>query len=195
MSRSELRIAGFIAMLDAIMALPTGYAFLYFSAGSSSMAVNCFLSSVTTITTIVLTYLVLTFRKYLRTKHFYHGVDQASLLIIIICWLYAADNVIATFYPDYQVLNYINIILTILLGIAQIYYAYKLHKLDDSLYDLKDKYCLLTLITGILISTVVLSALSVLTSLISDIMLGTIFMLAAKNLELADSENIGKSNI
>jgi hypothetical protein len=110
----------------------------------------------------------------------FHGIDQAAVIIIVVSSLYAANDAAATFIGPNNILNNINIGLITFLGIGNIYFAYKLNGLEDGLFGIKKSYCLLTMATGVLLASVFLSALSVIPGVISDIMLGTILLLASK---------------
>lgn len=188
MTRLSLKIAGYVALVNACSAIPLGLACIYYSVGPQSIITKIELSLLTAITMSVAIYLVLTFKKFLKLAFNFHDIDQSVSLIIVVTVLYSINDIIATFLPPNNILNNINVGLITLLGIANIFFAYKLQRLEFDLFNLKKGYCLLTVATGILLASVYLSALSIVPGVFSDLMLGAIFLLASK--ETIETERI-----
>lgn len=180
MSKLNLKIAGYVALINAFLALPLGLTVLYYSAGTLNTMTKFELSFLTAISTGVMIYLVLILRKFLQVTFNFHDVDQAAVAIVAVAVCYGVNDIAATFLGPNNILNNINVGLVTFLGLANIYFAYKLNKLEDNLFGIKKIYCILTFATGVFLASVLLSALSVIPGIIADICLGTILISASK---------------
>jgi hypothetical protein len=187
MSKLELKIAGCIALINAALFIPVGLGVLYYSAGTVTSMTKTVLSILTVLSTGVLVYLVLTLKRYVQKAFNFHEIDQAAGAIIVAAILYAANDIVATLVGQSTMLNNINIGLLVYLGLANIYFAFKFNKLEDNLFGLRKSYCVLTAATGALLASVFLSPLYVIPGLVSDIMLGTMFLLASKAARSAEN--------
>jgi hypothetical protein len=181
MSKTALRIAGYVAFANACCAIPAGLAVLYYSVGKISLITKFELSFLTAIFTAITIYLILSLKKYLQVTFNFHDINQSAVLIIVVSIAYAANDIVATFNTGtINLINDINVGLITLLGLANIYFAFRLYGLQFDLFKMKKSYCFLTLATGILLASVFLSALSIVPGVFSDLMLGTILLMASK---------------
>jgi hypothetical protein len=180
MNKLVLKTAGYVALVNAFLSIPLGLTILYYSVGPLNITTKFDLAFLTAISTGIMIYLVLILRRFLQIKFNFHEVDQAAVVIVVVALFYAVNDIVATFLGPIRMLNNINVGLVTFLGLSNIYFAHKLNKLEDNLFGIKKTYCFLTMATGILLASVFLSALSIVPGLISDICLGTIFILASR---------------
>jgi hypothetical protein len=133
---------------------------------------------------VLFTYLILFLKILLNTFHSFHDTDN-YIDFLITTNLFAGIAAIAgLFLPSWtEPLDWFFLLLIAAFGVAQILFGIKLFKVPDTLNGMLRPYCIITIITGLFISTVVFLPLGVVTGAISDVMLGTIFFQAARKPE------------
>jgi hypothetical protein len=129
---------------------------------------------------VIFTCLTWFLKKLLNTLHSFHDTDN-YIDFLIMTNLFAGIAAIAgMFLPPWEkALDWFSLLQIAAFGVAQIIFGIKLLKLPDTLNGMLRPFCIITIITGLFISTVVLLPLGVVTGAIADVMLGTIFFQAA----------------
>lgn len=182
MRRIGLKLAGVVAILSAVTTIPANL--LVFNLQKEhSMPARIQIVLLIVITTLVAIFLLWSFRKYLRGAFRFDGIDSAVNCIIYGSLLYAGYSGYVTIHPLPSDLEALNVLPLVPLGFFQFLLGFRLLRLENDLNRLQRPYSYLNMILGIATASVYLSPLAVFVSPIADVMLATIFLEAAKNIE------------
>lgn len=186
MSLTNLRLVGYCALLNALITLPVFFYLAFLEVNKRAASSGLQLVMISVVCTAISVFLMTSLRKYIFMKT---GVDSIKYPIIYLIYGYFlvfALNVFTTFFPlDEKVTIILTILSVFALGALQAYLGVCLFRLEDNLNGFRKAYSILLGVTGILSASVVLFPISLFSSAVSDIMLGTIFLQAAKEIVAA----------
>jgi hypothetical protein len=175
----HLRMAGFLAMTSAILGIPA-LLISYYLATTELQADALLLAAVQLLGLFLFTALTLSFKKLLNSRFLYHRADNYFDFLVATYLFYTAASISSLFLPSLQKpLDLFSMLLVCAIGVAQVLLGINLFQLPDSLYGMRKPYCLLNIITGVLVASIVLLPIGVIIGAIADVMLGTIFFQAA----------------
>ena len=183
MTDRTLKWAGFLAMTSAVLGIPVLILSYYLSERDDLLAHA--LQATMHLAGLMLFICLASFlKRLLNTRHSFHEVDNYIDFLITINLVLCTAVIAALFLPSLEgPLNLYSILLIVAFGVGHLFLGFKLLKLSDSLKGMLKPYCLFTIATGILISSVVLMSYGAITGAIADVMLGTIFFQAVKKPE------------
>ena len=163
MTTKRLKIAGYLAMTSALLALPW-FLFIFNIANRNDPFIKAAEASMLVGGLALLIYLQLTFQQLLHLRYAFHQT-AASLLGLAIPELAAAVRMFS-------------LIMLVVFGILHMMFGTWLLQLPGSLGGMHRPYCYLNIVTGFALATIMLLPLGMLTRIIADVMLGTIFLQA-----------------
>jgi hypothetical protein len=180
MTHRRLTIAGVLAMISALLAIPW-FVLTGITDGHAGPEIRTGQGVLLAGGTFLLFYLLTTLRRFLHERHTFGGADGAISLLIAVNVISAATGLFVLVVPQYESsLGIPGVVLVIVGGIAQITFGGKFLRLPDNLEGLRKPYGYLNIVTGVCLVTVVLLPLGVVASAVADVMLGTIFFQAAR---------------
>lgn len=186
MLTKNLRLAGYCAMLNALITLPVFFYSAFLEVNRRAASSSLQLVMISAVCTAISVFLMASLRKYVLMKT---GMDSIKLPInyMIFGYLLAfALYILTTFSPlDEKVAIFLTVASVFVLGALQAYLGVCLFRLDNNLNGFRKAYSILLGITGVLSASVVLFPISLFSSTVSDIMLGTIFLQAANESDAA----------
>lgn len=176
MTTRTFKIAGWMTMASAFAALPLVYVSFRLEGMTdvTSITIQTFIQ----ITGTLLAVAILLFLKRLLNSIFnFKDTDRNINLINMASVVTGVLSVSALFIPPLkESISPIVIAVLAVQGIMQAQLGYKLLKLPDHLGGMLKSFCYLNMATGIFLASVVLIPLGILSSALSDLMLGTIFL-------------------
>lgn len=175
-SSTPLRRAGFLAMASAILSIPFLVLSYYLAGGDIPYAPH-YQAIMQLVGLVIFTYLTWFLKQFLNIRHSFHDTDN-YIDFLITTNLFAGIAAIAGLFLTSwtEPLDWFTLLLIAAFGVGQILFGIKLLNLPDSLNGMLRPFCILTIITGLFISTVVLLPFGVVTGAVLDVMLGTIFL-------------------
>jgi len=185
----ELRLAGWFALLSALLTIPY-YALWFEVSTEGSHALEELATLAGLLLTAVALYMLSRFRLLLNQRSRFREADGAIRLTIFLAVGMAVLSVMITLLPDSGVLQVVSFIASVVYGVALIRLGRVLRNCRDSLYGKLPLMAVLTIASGGLIASVVLAFLSALTSLVLDILFAVVFFNAARELAGTRSEDI-----
>lgn len=190
MTYRSLTASGWVAMCSAFIAIPFSY--LAFKLEGNTDVTSVALQASMQLFGTVLFVVITRFMKKLVNEQFtFHDTDRQIDLMIMsnvgACILVLAGLLFPTLK---ETLVIAAMVVMVMLGILQIQFGYRLLKLQNDLGGMLKPFCYSYMVTGICIASVVLIIVGVVTSAISDLMLGTIFFNVAKLVREPDSEKM-----
>ena len=178
-TRRRLRMAGYLAMASAFMAIPW-FLFTFHVADLNNMAFRIAEASMLMASLALLVYLLVTFQQLLNRCYAFQHANKTISLIIQANVTLTANSLLGLAVPELGgPVRIMGFILVVIAGILQMMFGIWLLQLPSSLGGLHRPYCYLNVITGFAYASVVLLPLGMVTNCIVDIMLGTIFMQAS----------------
>ena len=146
-------------------------------------------ASMLLVSTGICIFTLLTFRALLNWRYAFHATDRFIEWQIKVNVVATAVSILGMVVPSIaESAGMVGIVLVILLGVIQLVFGLRLQQLSADLNGLRRPYSYLNIITGFCLATIVLVPLGMLTSAISDIMLGTIFFQASTTTPTVDTE-------
>lgn len=183
MTRRHLATSGWLAMASAVLTIPWFFLTIVFADRGGAFFIYA-QEGMLTVGTVLLVYLLITFRRLLHENYAFHAVDAVIAFLVGINIAAAAIGLFELIVPSMEnAPEIISIVLVVAIGIMQIMFGVKLLQLPDDLKGLHKPYCYLNIITGFCLATVVLLPAGIVASAVTDIMLGTIFFQSAKQPE------------
>lgn len=180
MTPKALKIAGSLAMVSAFLTLPLAYLSFKLE-GRTDASANGIQTFIQTSGTLLFVTILLYLKKLLNSIFKFYDSDKSIGLMIMASMVTGAVTIGIFSFPTLkESLASVVIVILAILGIVQVQFGYKLLKLPNDLGGMLKPFCYANMITGILLATVLLMPLSILTSAISDLMLGTIFFNISK---------------
>jgi hypothetical protein len=176
LTSKTLKIAGWLAMTSAFLALPLVYISFKLEGRIDLHAVV--IQSIIQITGTLLTVAILLYlKRFLNLIYNFRSIDRNIDLINIASVVTAVFSIAALYVtPFKESIAPIVIALLALQGMVQVQLGYKLLKLPNDLGGILKPFCYAVMATGILLASVFLIPLAILASALSDLMLGTIFL-------------------
>ena len=180
---SHLRLAGWLAIVSAIITLPVFMlsivAYIPDWADQSRL-----LGFVNTLLYIVhagmYAYILLTFRDYLRLHSRFTQVGMLINIIVAVNVVSAVLQVLAFIFSDFTaVSSTLSFLLLFPFGIVTIVLGLRLFRLKDALFGLRNPLCYLLIFTGVAITSVILLIPGILLGLVLDVLLGIVLIRAA----------------
>jgi hypothetical protein len=189
MTQDRLKLAGWLSILSAVITIPI--IILGFIIGlKQNIALDFVLVLLTTLSILILIYILLTFKGLLNSYFSFYNVDTIIAMFIWANVFVTGANIVPLFLPEYKVKIVIfSLMFMLLSGILNIMLGAKLLKLKDDLFGLLKPFSYLTIATGILSMTIVLLPLGMITDVISSILLAIIFFRATKCTNKSSEEN------
>ena len=167
-------------MFSAFIAIPLAYITLKLE-GKADVTTVVLQASIQLFGTLLFVVITRFMKKLLNEQYHFHDTDrQIDLMIMANVGAGILVLVGLFFTPMKETLGIAAIVVMVLLGIVQVQFGYRLLKLQNDLGGMLKPFCYSNVITGIFIASVVLLIVGVVTSAISDLMLGTIFFSVAK---------------
>ena len=180
MTRRHLVTSGWLAMTSAVLTIPWFFLTVVFADRGEALFIFA-QGGMLTFGTVLLVYLLITFRRLLHENYAFHAADAVIAFLVGINIAAAAVGLFELAVPSREnASEIISIVLVVAIGIMQIMFGVKLLRLSDDLKGLHKPYCYLNIITGFCLATVVLLPAGIVASAVTDIMLGTIFFQSAK---------------
>ncbi|HEY6839185.1 MAG TPA: hypothetical protein VI389_10615 [Geobacteraceae bacterium] len=188
---SRLAMAGRLAMVSALLAVP--WFILTFALDEKAgEAVRLIQFIVLVVGTGLLIFLMTTLRILLRQGFAYRRADAPIVLLVTANVASALMGGTAILFPEAgRFLDIAGLALVVATGAVQILFGVRLLRLPDNLRGMLRPFCYLNIATGVLLTTVLLLPVGVVTSAIADVMLGTIFLQAAR--EATENETKGNA--
>lgn len=175
MTNRRLICAGFLAMTSAVLSVP----FLILSESlveRDDFLANVLQTGILLIGLALFTCLAAFLKRLLNTRHAFTGADNYIDFLITTNIIMCCSGIAALFLPAWEKpLSQFYLLLVIAFGVGHILLGFKLFKLSDPLKGMLKPYCIFTIATGFLLSSVYLISFGVITGAIADVMLGTIF--------------------
>jgi len=179
LTNTALRLAGFLAMASAILSIPFLILSFYLEERGDLFA-NVLHAAMYLAGTALFIVLATLFKKLLNSRHSFHGVDNYIDFLITTNLVMGLAGTTGMFLPWEEQFNQFYILQLVAFGVGQIMFGFKLFGLPDTLNGLLKPYCFFTIVTGALSASVLLVPLGVIIGAVADVMLGTIFLQAAK---------------
>jgi hypothetical protein len=133
--------------------------------------------------TVIFVALTALFRGFLARNCLFRKADAIILGLIVLNLSYAVVSSAGLLIPKVEEqLQPILASLVVLLGIAQAGLGMRLFALENDLGGMKRPYCVLNIVTGICLASLLLIPVGIITSAVGDVMLGTIFFQVARRL-------------
>jgi hypothetical protein len=177
-SANRLRLAGYLAMISAMLALPW-FLFTFTFAERNDFAVTLAEAGMMTAGLALLIYLMITFRQLLNRKYAFHHADKTISLLIQASICQTAAGLLGMAIPELEgAVRIYGLVLAVIIGILHMMFGIWLLQLPASLGGMHRPYCYLNIVTGFSLASIMLLPLGILTGCITDVMLGTIFLQA-----------------
>lgn len=180
MTNRRLIIAGFLAMTNAVLSIP----FLILSENlgeRDDLLATAVQAGILLVGLILFTGIALFLKRLLNSHHAFNGADNHIDFLITTNIIMGCAGIAALFLPAWEeplILFYL--LLVVAFGVGQILLGFKLLKLPAPLRGMLKPFCIFTIVTGFLVSSVYLLSFGVITGAIADVMLGTIFFQAVE---------------
>lgn len=191
MSYKSLVAAGWIAIVSAFIALPLVYLTFKLDgrADLTALIIQALLQVFGTVLFVVITRYM---KKLLNVQFAFHDTDR-YIDLMIMANVAAGVLVLAglLFSPLKETLGIAAMVILVFLGIVQIQFGYRLLKLQNNLGGMLKPFCYVNMLTGICVASVVLIFVGVVVSAIADLMIGTIFLNAAKMVRSVETGRAG----
>lgn len=180
MNSRTLKIAGSLAMASAFLSLPLVY--LSFTLeGRTDAYANGIQTFIQAAGTLIFIAIVSYLKRLLNSRFAFHATNKSIELMIMASMVTGMLTIGMFSFPTLkESLSSAVIVILVLLGIVQAQFGFKLLALPNDLGGMHKPFCYANMVTGIALASVVLIPVSILTSAISDLMLGTIFFNMAK---------------
>ena len=178
MTTKRLKIAGYLAMTSALLALPW-FLFIFNIANRNDPFIKAAEASMLVGGLALLIYLQLTFQQLLHLRYAFHHADKTISLIIQATIIQTVVSLLGMAIPELAAaVRMFSLIMLVVFGILHMMFGTWLLQLPGSLGGMHRPYCYLNIVTGFALATIMLLPLGMLTRIIADVMLGTIFLQA-----------------
>lgn len=172
---ARFRLAGLLAMLNALLAIPW-FILTLSLAEKSEPWTKLAEASMMLLSTTLFIYIIVTLRTLVNRRYAFHAADQLILWQIKLNLIALAVSLVGIAVPDTaSTANILALVLVVPMGILQLMFGQRFLQLPADLNGLLRPYCYLNMAAGFCLASVVLIPLGILAGAISDIMLGTIF--------------------
>jgi hypothetical protein len=183
MTGSSLRRAGWLAMISAVLTLPLFW-FSLQNQGSTDLSLKVVDAIIQVLGACLFVVLSVVLRRFLGRRFAFHAADRVIGLMIISNLAIGVFSLAATFVPGMQqAMAAVIIGAAFALGVLQLRFGYLLLALPDDLGGMCRPYAYLNMAVGACLASIVLAPLAIVLSAIADVMLGTIFLQAARSID------------
>jgi hypothetical protein len=175
----NLKLAGYLSIASAILTIPM-FAMTFFLASQPDSASKLLAMVLTGAGMILFIFIFLSLKGLLNVRYGFHDTD---IYINMLIWLNAVSlalTFLQLFPASEKLAEVAPLVLSVLSGIVLIIFAVKLLRLPDTLHGMLKPFAYATLATGVCFATIVLFAIGLLASILSDIFLGVIFLHAVE---------------
>lgn len=182
LTKSHLRLAGWLSITSAITTLPLfGLSLVAFMpGGSESMALGLMSTLFSIVHAGIVAYVLLTFRDYLIIHNKFHDSEKLINIIVGLTVLSAVIQVFAFVFEDLSgVASLLSLALLIPFGVVSIMLGLRLLTLRDTLFDLRSAVSYLFIFVGVMVTSIVLLIPGIVLGIILDTILGVILIQAS----------------
>lgn len=177
MINKDYTLAGWLSIISAALTLPMVFMSVFFLYAKGEYKVTQ--TILLTINTGIVIYIFFSFKELLNNKFNFKEVNT-FVDILIVGNAFLLLLIIFSFFIEIFIVDLLVIIAIITLGIVQVVIFIKLLDLKEDLYGHLKPLAYSSIIAGILTASIILTVVSFIPSIISDIMLGMIFFKASK---------------
>lgn len=180
MNQGQIRLAGWLSIINAVLTIPL--VIIYVALGTQSGQGAQMISVILTVVSAFLSiYIMSSLKGLLGEWYRFHETDGLITALISFNVVLAVLNVLGTLItPLETTIVWLSAPAIVALGAIFIVFAIKLLRLQDNLYGMLKPFSYLSIATGICFATIILLPLGLLTSIVSDILLGMIFFRVAE---------------
>jgi hypothetical protein len=183
MTGNSLRRAGWLAMTSAILTLPL----LWFSLqnqGRTELSLKVMDLIIQVVGACLFVALSIMLRRFLGRRFAFHATDRVIGLMIISNLGIGLMSLVATFAPAVQqAAAAVMVGAAFALGVLQLRFGYLLLSLPDDLGGMLRPFAYLNMAVGACLASIILAPLAIVLSAVADVMLGTIFLQAARTID------------
>jgi hypothetical protein len=180
MDQGQMRLAGWLSIINAVLTIPL--AVISFALGTRSGQESQVISVILTVASAFLfTYIMSSLKSLLGQCYRFHETDGLITALIVLNVVLAVVSILGEIIaPLKTTIAWLLVISIVPLGVIFIVFAIKLLRLQDNLYGMLKPFSYLSIATGVCFATIVLLPLGLLTSIVTDILLGMIFFRVAE---------------
>lgn len=183
---AKLRLAGYVSLFNALITLPVFFYSLLLEGNKRAISSGLQLILISAGCTAIAVFLMVSLRKYVLIKKGFDSIKKPILFLIIGYLISFVLSTVNMFFPSGEKMAaLIAVVSLIILGLLQVHLGIRLFHLDHNLNGFRKPYSILLIVTGLLTASIALSPIAMFSSAVSDIMLGTIFLQAAKEMIVA----------
>lgn len=171
-------------MVSACVTLPLAY-LSYLLSSRKDFDSALVLTIIEVAGTVLFMIVLVCFKRFLSRLLAFSEVNNHIDIFIIAGSISAALSIITLLIPDLKTaIESVMLVLIIIQGVIQIHMGYTLLKLPYNPGGLLKPFCYLTIATGIMTVSIILLPFALVASALSDLMLASMFMGAAKQLSV-----------
>jgi hypothetical protein len=183
MTGGRLRFAGWLAMASALLTLPL-FLFSLQNQGQTDFTMKVLDAGIQVLGAALFVFLCVTLRRFLGRRFSFHATDRIIGLMIVSNLAIGGLTLAATFAPQLQpAASAIAVGAVFAMGVLQLRFGFLLLALSDELGGLRRPYAYLNMAVGACLASIVLVPLAIVLSAVADVMLGTIFLQAARSID------------
>jgi hypothetical protein len=186
MNGKNLRLAGWLTILSAIVTLPLVALGLLSEFTADKSTAWSYLEFIFNVAyTALFVYIFVMIRRLLNEKAGFHGADRYITTIIALNVVIALLAALASIFPEAEeVISMVVLVMVVPAGVVSVIFGVKLLKCPDDLFGYLKPFAYLTIASGVMLATVILMLFAMLTSIAADIVLALIFFKSAKFMEI-----------
>ena len=183
MTRKKLLLAGWLAMVSALLTIPW-FILTFLFAETKGATFKTAETAMVVASTALTIFLLLTLQQLLNRRYGFHEADVPLRLMVKVNLVAAVITVLSLAIPALEpALGGFGILVVLALGGLQIFFGVRLLQFPDNLQGLHKPYCYLNIAAGICLASLLLLPLGILLGAVADVMLGTIFLQAAARIK------------
>jgi len=177
----RLKVAGWLAVASSFLTLPW-FLFTYPLADRHDLVFTAAKAGMMIGRLTLLIYLFLVFQQLLTKRYAFTGANVTISLLIQASIVHTSAVMLGLAVPELAAaVTVFGLVMAVIIGVLHIMFGMWLLHLPASLGGMHRPYCYLNIVTGFALASVILLPLAMVTSTISDLMLGTIFLYATKS--------------
>ena len=177
----RLKVAGWLAVASSFLTLPW-FLFTYPLAERHDLIFTAAKAGMMIGRLTLLIYLFLVFQQLLTKRYAFTGANVTISLLIQASIVHTSAVMLGLVVPELAAaVTVFGLVMAVIIGVLHIMFGMWLLHLPASLGGMHRPYCYLNIVTGFALASIILLPLAMVTSTISDLMLGTIFLYATKS--------------
>ena len=182
LNSKNLRLAGWLTILSAIVALPLAAFGLFSGFMADKSTLWIYLEVIFNVAyTALFVYIFVMMRRLLNEKAGFHGADGYITTMIALNVVIAALAALASIFPEAEVVISVAVLVMLVpAGVVAVIFGVKLLKCPDDLFGHLKPFAYLMIVSGVMLATVILVPFSMLTSIAADVVLALIFFKSAR---------------